>query len=373
MESVGARLRQIRESRGYTVEQIARDTHIAKRFLAALEDEEYDVIPGEPYLLGFMRTYSGYLGLDPEETVALYHNAQLQEQPPPIDELISTKPALPVGRILIIAAAVILVGLGVYLLLFTDMLSGSAEPGIAADSEPETQLVIEGERIEMDGEIIEQRFGQGDAVVVPVQGEEIPVAISGIDDELELQFAGRTSVVPSGQPVSLDLNGDGRSDVRVLVRSLNPQDDPPSTVMRWDRGAGPAAEVVGDDPITRTVDMPSLGSTSEPSRQQAARIIAEFPEPEEFVVDIRFEGYTLFRYEVDGEPRVEQYFQQGENLRVSAREQFKLWASNAASVRMRVAGRDVILGEMGEVTAALVAWVPDEQTDGTLLELIPVF
>jgi cytoskeletal protein RodZ len=372
MESVGARLRQSRESRGYTLEQIARDTHIAKRFLAALEDEEYDVMPGEPYLLGFLRTYAGYLGLDPEETVSLYHNTQLQEQPPPIDELISTKPAVPIGRVLIIAAIVVAVGLGIYFSIVSGVFAGDENDEPAVEN-PEPTVTFDGDRIEMEGEIIEQRFAQGDAVLVPVQGEQVPVLISEIGDELQLQFSGRTSIVPVGQEISLDLNEDERSDLRVLVRSIEPNGDPPSVVMRWDRGSGPAAQITGADPVERTADTPVVGSTTEPTRQQSARVIAEFDDPDEFVVDVRFEGYTLFRYEVDSEPRVEQYFQQGENLRVSAQEQIKLWASNAASVRLRVAGRDVVLGEAGEVTAGLIAWVPDEETDNVLLELIPVF
>ena len=51
MESIGEKLRQTRESKGYTIEQIARDTHIAKRFLEALEDEDFSVFPGDLYLV----------------------------------------------------------------------------------------------------------------------------------------------------------------------------------------------------------------------------------------------------------------------------------------------------------------------------------
>jgi cytoskeleton protein RodZ len=372
MESVGTRLRQARESRGYTVEQIARDTHIAKRFLEALETEDYDVIPGQPYLLGFLRTYSEYLGLEPEETVSLYHNMQLQEQPPPIDELISTRPKLPTLRVLGIGAAVIAAALVIYLLISSGILAGDDSQGTPPRAQT-PEVTLTGERIEMDDEIIEQRFAQGDTVVVPVRDERIAVSISEVGDPLEISWAGRTSVVPQGQEVSLDLDGDERSDLRVLVRSLDPDGDPPSVVMRWDRGSGPSAQLATPEAPERSDDTPSVGSTSAPSREASARVIAEFNEPEEFVVQVRFEGYTLFRYELDQEPRVEQYFQQGDNLRISVQQQLKLWASNAASVRMRVAGRDLTLGEPGEVTSALVAWVDDAESDNTLLELIPVY
>ncbi|MFO7781088.1 MAG: helix-turn-helix domain-containing protein, partial [Spirochaetia bacterium] len=88
MESIGEKLRTTRSQKGYSLEQVARDTHIAKRFIEALESEDFDVFPGEPYLLGFLRTYSEFLGLDSQEMVTLYKNLKIQEQPAPIDELI---------------------------------------------------------------------------------------------------------------------------------------------------------------------------------------------------------------------------------------------------------------------------------------------
>ena len=44
------KLTSARESLGYTVEQIARDTNIAKSYLNALEHEDFSVFPGETYL-----------------------------------------------------------------------------------------------------------------------------------------------------------------------------------------------------------------------------------------------------------------------------------------------------------------------------------
>ncbi|MFW6215806.1 MAG: helix-turn-helix domain-containing protein, partial [Alkalispirochaetaceae bacterium] len=63
MESIGAKLQGSRSSKGYSVEQVARETHIAKRFIEALEAEDFDAFPGEPYILGFLRTYAYFLDL----------------------------------------------------------------------------------------------------------------------------------------------------------------------------------------------------------------------------------------------------------------------------------------------------------------------
>lgn len=378
MESIGARFRETREAKGYTLEQIARDTHIAKRFLDALENEDFSLFPGEPYLLGFMRTYSTYLGIDPEESVTLYQNLKLQEQPPPIDELISKGPAIPIGRILVIALIVIAVGAGVYVAFFTDLLRGAGDGGPAQAAErPEPQQADEpeGEIFEMLDEIVEQRFAQGDRILVPVQDEEFALDLAGVGDGLTVTVGGEEREIGVGEETLIDVNGDAQSDLRLILRSVDTLDTPPTVVMRLDRGAAAAAagRPVASEPVGVAVDAPALGGTLEPSREERARLIAAFEEREEFTVEVRFEGYSLFRYEADDEPRVEQYFQAGDTIRTSVDEEFKLWVSNAASARLRVANQDVALGEPGEVTAGLIAWVPDPQSDRVLLELIPVY
>ena len=128
MESIGEKLRQSREEKGFTLEQVARDTHIAKRFIEAMEQEDFDVFPGEPYLLGFLRTYSEFLELDPQEMVSLYKNLKLQEQPAPMDELLvkrrSPKPYIVSG---IVVAALALVGVGVFLLFSSGVFSRASQ------------------------------------------------------------------------------------------------------------------------------------------------------------------------------------------------------------------------------------------------------
>ncbi len=72
MGELGSRLRRAREARGLTLEDAERDTRISRRYLQALENEEFDVIPAPVYARGFLRSYSQYLGLDPQEMLALF-------------------------------------------------------------------------------------------------------------------------------------------------------------------------------------------------------------------------------------------------------------------------------------------------------------
>ncbi len=105
MESIGEKLRLARERNNLTIDQVARETHVAKRFLKALEDEDFAAFPGETYAMGFLRNYAEYLGLNADELVGIYRNIKIQEQPLPMNELLESQPRLPPLRIIIFAVA----------------------------------------------------------------------------------------------------------------------------------------------------------------------------------------------------------------------------------------------------------------------------
>lgn len=79
MGDLGTLLRESRERLGISLEKAETDTRIRYRFLAALEDEDYDALPGRVYVKGFLKTYASYLGLDAAHVVDLY-NASLGTQ-----------------------------------------------------------------------------------------------------------------------------------------------------------------------------------------------------------------------------------------------------------------------------------------------------
>jgi transcriptional regulator with XRE-family HTH domain len=72
MGELGSLLTRAREARGLTLEDAERDTRISRRYLQALESEQFEVIPAPVYARGFLRSYSQYLGLDPQETLAMF-------------------------------------------------------------------------------------------------------------------------------------------------------------------------------------------------------------------------------------------------------------------------------------------------------------
>ncbi|MGB7586441.1 MAG: helix-turn-helix transcriptional regulator, partial [Terriglobales bacterium] len=72
MASFGVRLKQEREQRGITLEEISQSTKIGTRLLQALEQDHFDQLPGGIFNKGFIRAYARCLGLDEEQAIADY-------------------------------------------------------------------------------------------------------------------------------------------------------------------------------------------------------------------------------------------------------------------------------------------------------------
>jgi cytoskeletal protein RodZ len=61
---IGNSLREARVRQGLDFPAIEQATKIRGKYLRALEDEQFAVLPGDTYVKGFLRTYAEYLGLD---------------------------------------------------------------------------------------------------------------------------------------------------------------------------------------------------------------------------------------------------------------------------------------------------------------------
>lgn len=73
MYTLGVWLRQAREARGSTVEEVSAATRIRARLLDALEAGDFAAFPGgDVQVRGFLRLYARYLGLPPDEALARY-------------------------------------------------------------------------------------------------------------------------------------------------------------------------------------------------------------------------------------------------------------------------------------------------------------
>jgi cytoskeleton protein RodZ len=70
---IGPALRKARLRQGKSLEEASRETRIRAEYLQALERESFDTFLGDVYVRGFLRSYSGYLGLDADKVLGTYN------------------------------------------------------------------------------------------------------------------------------------------------------------------------------------------------------------------------------------------------------------------------------------------------------------
>jgi Helix-turn-helix domain/RodZ C-terminal domain len=77
---IGSSLREARMRQKFELGDVERATRIRARYLMALEEERFDILPGTAYAKGFLRTYADHLGLDAQRFVDEYNSRFAQEE-----------------------------------------------------------------------------------------------------------------------------------------------------------------------------------------------------------------------------------------------------------------------------------------------------
>jgi hypothetical protein len=114
---LGITLSRARRARAITLEDVERDTRVSKRYLAALEDEDFSIFPAPVYARGFLRTYSRYLGLNPDELIRIFPNGDLTVDIAPLPSVVRPPAELiNVNWLVAGLVAIFLLGAGLLLL-----------------------------------------------------------------------------------------------------------------------------------------------------------------------------------------------------------------------------------------------------------------
>ncbi len=373
MESIGIKLKQNREERGYSIEQVARDTNIARRYIEALESEDFSVFPGDPYLIGFLRNYAEYLGMDSQELVGLYRNMQLQEQPAPIEQLLDRRSRIPLVPLFGIILAAAVVGVLVYIIGFTGFFRSAepVEPAAGSGTETIAEAVppVSEYEFPLEDEILEKRFALGDVISVVIEGMTVPLEVGALGESVKILMPSGEVDLSMEEERQVDINDDGEPDVRISVYDILLSDE--SAVIRFDRFLKRPASGEGDG-LVATDSTPAVGLSTVASRRTDPVVISSAALPEPFQVEVRFRGYSLFRYLSDGARREERYFHRDELFQMDVNREIRLWVSNAGSVTARIDGKEVYLGDAGEVSTKLIHWerAPSGEYE---LKLVPVY
>lgn len=194
MNTVGKILKQRREEKHYTLEDIEKHTKIRKELLEALERDDHSKLPPAIFIQGFIKNYGRFLGLDPVKLLAIFRrDFEAKKHPPVIMESFSKpieqkKFRITPPRIIALAATLIILGFFVYLWVEYRQYVGAPELNVTSPKNQQT--------VEIPSALIEGKTDP-DAKVM-VNNQEIGVDKDGnFKEEIKLPASSNKLVITS--------------------------------------------------------------------------------------------------------------------------------------------------------------------------------
>lgn len=322
--TIGALLRETRESYGGDTERIANALRIRAQYLVAIEEGRYDRLPAPVYALGFVRAYAIHLGLDGEEAVRRFKQEASGFEisrdlvfPVPLSDR-----GIPHGRILAAAVLLLLAAYGAWYYLSS---GGRIRP----------------ERVSAVPKSLLQP-----SPTPPATAPVLPVASPAVAPPPPPQPA--TARVPAAAPpppstVAAPPHAAATSPASPpapIVKppaETNPQVAP---VLRPPPGVAPLppphAEV---SPPTQTAALPVVGANA-PARPTGAQVFGDTSGPVQIVLRAQADCWVKVR-DQDGTIVFEHLLKAGDVYRVPDQQGLQLEAGNASGLAVTVEGQAV--------------------------------
>lgn len=212
MRTIGEILIKVRYEKKLTLEEIEKQLRIRKKFLIALEENDWSKLPSLPYIKGFLKNYSSFLGLKSDEMLAIFRRQFHQQEKAgllpkgltnPLDEpMIRFTPQL-TGTILTISFLVIFFGY-----LFLQYLSFVNPPELSVES-PKEGEIISSEKVTVKGK------SDRDAVI-SVNNQKIALGENG-------EFTTILTLSPGINTISIE-GTSKQGKKRTVTRTIQVQD-----------------------------------------------------------------------------------------------------------------------------------------------------
>jgi len=347
MESLGEKLRTAREKLGYTLEQIARDTHIARRYLSAMEEEDFSLFPAETYLKGFLQNYAEYLGLNAEEILLMYRNMRIQEQPIPLEQLLekrsSKRRPLLIGSLL--ALALLIIGLIVILIVLRPWERFFNASPVSVSPAPEG-IVFNGQKISVN-------LGKGLAIKTKQGAKAYDLSLEFIEEnKISLSTPEGLVSLIIGEEKFFDLDRDGVMDLSVFLTGILKEDSQLKAQLTLQK---PDSSLN----LSRVSDLDLI-------ERGIAKVISEKAQPAPFVIEISFNKNCFIIYYLDKNDRVEKLVAKGEKLSLTAERTVALRFSDSSAITMSIDSVNLIPDTSNQFYACQLRWVKTGEDKNTL-------
>ncbi|MDP2790610.1 MAG: helix-turn-helix domain-containing protein [Rectinemataceae bacterium] len=418
MAKIGSRIQETRLRKGLALDRIADDTNISLRFLSKIENDDFTGFPGEPYVVGFIRNYAEYLGLDPDLMIRLYR-AKDDEILPSMAEVAATQeaspepetpakpepekprkgrkpkappaepadskprsrsparakkapthtlevrlapasppPEAPKKKITFSTIMLSILAVAIVVVAGLWIVAG----GIAKLSKQEDGGKTPSE-YRVEGGSFEMRLYIDDSLLVPLGNDVYKIRLAAIGETVDLETPFGLFKLALGETAPIDPGKDGTADASIIIGDFEKNRPASGALVKVEFSVLEPSDSTGSEiTIPETANAAAAGGAtiSNPPKTDAV-IIKSTRGPYPFVVQVSFRGSCLFRYEADRKEWVEKYFSKGESITLNVTNALTVWTSNAQAVKMSFQASggktaDLELGQPGEIAVKRISW-----------------
>jgi len=374
MNQLGNIFREARIKAGKEIEEASRETKIAKKYLEAIENENFNIFPGETYLIGFIRNYAQFLGIDPDEMVIKYKDYKIQEQPVPIEQL-TARPRGNKKYLFIAVILLIFIFSGLYILLKmkkegkSELIKSKekVEKPLTEKEKSENVLIFEEEELIRD-------FRVGDIIEFPIGTRTFRISMEEVGDDLKFSLSGIPFKVATDEKVEVDFDRDGVKDLLMRINRLGEgkvnltlkkidlqeskiakqnekvTDEKEQEIEKKEYPAGP--------PEVAIIKETDLLSNLPVAPEEGFKVISGF-EKTKIEAIIKAVDTSYFSYIIDEGKKEERLLKSGDELKLSAEDILRIMVANAQGVVVTVNNISLTLGKEGEVSAKILRWYRD--------------
>lgn len=369
MDLLGDRLKEAREEKGLSIDQVSRDTNISKSFIAAIEVEDFSAFPGETYVIGFIRNYAEYLGFDGSDFIQMYRNLVIQEQPLPLEELVSVSHRGSIKVPIVIGSIVLVCALAVTLVLFlTGVIQVKVDSGLELP-----HSAREGKSYEFNGTKALFDVQQGDSINLTEEksGADFSILVDGLEvrgeeKDLFVYFVieggdGFFFELKEGASTLLDLDKDKDNDIQFSLIK-NEEDELISIELN--------RKFIEILPFSLEDSLLSEALTKEIFEKEIGSVILESlqKEPIEIVLTVGT-GYFI-QYKSDGGEILSSL---KKKLTLQAENGAIFWIGNRYGASLQVNGKTVALpNQEGPASSFFISWKKKMPGEGFELGIFPL-
>ena len=186
METIGKYLKRVRETCGYSLEDVAGITRINLRYLEAIEEDDFAKIPGETFSHGFIRSFARCIGISDEEisrkireTLKTEPQAvNTQNQDDMAERSVVRKPGK--ARIILPAAAGVILAALLIVLFTSGRESGTIRNSKELKEVPAESIEVQPQVVAENNQVVQKKV---EPVVLKVYARELTWISARIDDK----------------------------------------------------------------------------------------------------------------------------------------------------------------------------------------------